>query len=172
MDPFRSPSSARRPNLSIQPEMCRTAVDASGRKAAAGSTATFKFPRSGGVTVCVPHTIRYSAEQDKKAALIVPIGTPTLPRMWRCGISIRSGHGGGEKKEEPLWTQQFTSQGCTDELALLTSLDSTKISEVEAAPPGGGPVTSEQLRPSDFSLALTRTDHQRQSEHMGRTGQL
>lgn len=108
MDPLRSPSSARRPNLSIQPEMC----GASGREAAAGSTATFVFPGSGGVTVCVPHAGRYSAERDKTAALIVPLGTPTLPRIWRCGISIRSGHtaavrrrrsDSGSSRSSPVW---------------------------------------------------------------------
>lgn len=125
MDPFRSPSSARRPNLSIQPEMRRPAVEASGREVAGGSAPTFIFPRRGFATVCVPHTIRYLDQQDKKAALIAPIGTPTAPRIWRRGISIRSGHaalharGGGE-------------------LAVFSRLDSTEISGDEGDPGGGG----------------------------------
>lgn len=123
MDPLRSPSSARRPNLSIQPQMCGTAVDASGREVAGGSTATFIFPGSGGVAVCVPHASRYSAQRDKKAALIVPIGTPTLPphmALWNFN---------------KVGSRRFT---CTQRRweggGRTLSLDSTQIPDVEAAP--------------------------------------
>lgn len=123
MDPRRSPSSARRPNLSIQPQMCGTAVGASGREAAGGSTATFISPGSGGGAVCVPHAGRYSAQPDMKAALIVPTGTPTLPPHMALWNFNKVG-----SRRSARTQRRWEGGGST------LSLDSTQIPGAEAAP--------------------------------------